>query len=474
MAMAAYRAIDRIELYRCLIEVCDMKKIYLVLVLFTALFILNFHQAFADQQDLIFVLDNSGSMHENDPDILTKSMVSAFIKELKKVDRVGIIIFDESARLAVPLTLLDTPASRKKLSGALNQINYHGQRTNTPAAIERAVYELRTTGRPDSRRSIVFLTDGIIDTGDASRDVDMTKWLIEDLTSECAGLEIKIFGVAFTEKADFHLIQSLAAKTDGAYFRSLVAKDISKAFNEIVALLNADTEDTVETIAAPMEPVEPLEPVNALEPVESLEMSSKSQSMHTNVTTVKINEEESDSLLSTLLWNFLWIIILIAAISFLSFPLYQIYKRKKAPQAKLPPPAPKKIDDLPEILPEAQLLSIYNTGGDNAEPNVLYLLDKHNITIGRASQNEIVISKSTVSNFHAAIEFVNGHFQIEDNNSTNGTFLAGNRLPPKQPVQLKHGDVLRFASFDFRFLHTNKALSSEETIMMTECLKIKI
>ena len=466
-----------------------MKKICFILGLVTVFnFVVITAGVGAGPQDLIFVLDNSGSMLKNDPEILTKSMVSAFIKELQEVDRVGLVIFDEAARMAVPLTQLDTPASRRKIFNALDQINYHGQLTNTPAAIERAVYELRNSGRNNSQQSLVFLTDGIIDTGDKRRDADMTKWLIEDLTVECADLGIKIFGVAFTEKADFRLIQSLAARTDGGYYRSLKADDISSEFKKIIAQLNADKKIPPLTVAESMEPVNPVEAEDPIEPAYALksmetqgDIPDPSVHLGGNVTTVKIKDADEGSLLSTLLLNLLWIIVVIAAIAAVILPVYFFLKWKKERPEKVSPLALEdkddrnddSKDDIPNAYPEAQLLGIYENNKDNSKPGLLYLLDKSNITIGRSAKNEIVIPKLTVSNFHAAIRYINGYFQIEDNNSTNGTYLRDKRLPPNKPVQLKHGDIVKFASFDFRFLHTKKSPRGEETMMMTQHLRLK-
>jgi hypothetical protein len=46
-------------------------------------------------------------------------------------------------------------------------------------------------------------------------------------------LGIRIFGIAFTEEADFQLMQSLAQSTDGEYFRVLLAADIDGVFQQI-------------------------------------------------------------------------------------------------------------------------------------------------------------------------------------------------------------------------------------------------
>ncbi|MCH8263482.1 MAG: VWA domain-containing protein, partial [Proteobacteria bacterium] len=163
-------------------------------------------------KDIILVLDNSGSMKKNDPQFLTKQAVTEFINKLDESTRVAIVIFDQDVRMAVPLTEISS-ASRQGLLDSLSKINYRGLYTNSPAAIESAIYDLKNNGREEARKIIVFMTDGIVDTGNVDRDLEKTKWLKEDLAADAADAGIKIFGIAFTENADFELIQSLAQKT---------------------------------------------------------------------------------------------------------------------------------------------------------------------------------------------------------------------------------------------------------------------
>lgn len=434
-----------------------MKKIYLVMGLIAALFFLDSPTVAAGQQDIMLVIDNSGSMQKSDPDVRTKTAVSDLIKELAEEDRVGIVIFDESARLSVPLTLLDAPASRKKVLNSLAQLDYHGQRTNTPTAIERAVYELRTKGRRTSRFSIILLTDGIIDTGDKRKDAELTTWLIENLTGECSKLGIKLFGVAFTENADFHLIQSLASKTDGGYYRSLNADEISKAFKEIVKRL------------APINKIPPpIFPASVDIPYRPVETNTD---LVTNMASNEIKPNVLDSIHLLFLEHLRWITSLLAIVSALCLIFFLFLRQKKRLPQKPGPDSPVKEEDSSNAQPEAQLLCVNEGETDTAEPNLLFILDKHKVTIGRASENSIVIPESTISNFHATIQYVGGHFQLEDNHSTNGTFLDNNRLEPNQPVMLEHGDIIRFATFDFRFLRTDSTLT-DSTIIMTQNIKV--
>ncbi len=56
------------------------------------------------------------------------------------------------------------------------------------------------------------------------------------------------------------------------------------------------------------------------------------------------------------------------------------------------------------------------------------VLEKNDISFGRKSDNDIVIDHPTVSGHHGRFRKEEGHFVVEDLNSTNGTFINGRRI----------------------------------------------
>jgi len=69
--------------------------------------------------------------------------------------------------------------------------------------------------------------------GNRQRDAQRSRWLKEDLTREARREGIRIFSIAFTGAADYSLIQTLAFKTGGAYFRAYRPEEIHNVFNRI-------------------------------------------------------------------------------------------------------------------------------------------------------------------------------------------------------------------------------------------------
>lgn len=68
----------------------------------------------------------------------------------------------------------------------------------------------------------------------------------------------------------------------------------------------------------------------------------------------------------------------------------------------------------------------------------------HMISVGRASNNDLVIPLGTISKLQAYFLGEGESWSITDWHSTNGTRLNGKRLPPREPVPLESGAALSF------------------------------
>ena len=406
--------------------------------------------AFADQDtastmDLVFVIDNSGSMRKNDPNFITPEVVSTFVEQLPEDAQVGMVLFDQEARLLTPMTLLAFPRDRQQVTDSLKKIDYRGLYTNTPVGIERALYELKTNGREAAQRGIVFITDGIVDTGDPAKDRELTQWLKEDVTAKCKQEGIRIFAIALTDKADFSLIQALASRTDGEYFRTFVAGEISGVLARVRTLMKPPEPDPQPELA----PIALL-PVPAEE--ESTEADSKPQEPAKGAVSPPVPAplpDKNDAVIVT--EKSAWIIsialaaLVIVLLGALIFFFFQNARRRQV----LPASAPKDLN-----IPEAYIEDQGDALDKGKSP---FLLDKETIKIGRGQQNDLVIDAPAISGFHATIDFRNMSFYLEDQRSTNGTMLNDLRLNANQYVRLKDGDRITIATYAFLFKMAEKS-----------------
>ncbi len=68
------------------------------------------------------------------------------------------------------------------------------------------------------------------------------------------------------------------------------------------------------------------------------------------------------------------------------------------------------------------------------------------ITIGRDSDNDVVVDSKLASRHHCVIQKIKEAYFLKDEGSTNGTFLNGNRVPPDKYVRLNLGDKITVGS----------------------------
>ena len=85
------------------------------------------------------------------------------------------------------------------------------------------------------------------------------------------------------------------------------------------------------------------------------------------------------------------------------------------------------------------------TGQNNSD--VKFVEFSKSATIGRRNTNDLIISDKAVSGNHCDLTFVDGKVYIEDMNSTNGTFIDGERISRKE---LKNGDIIILGKMSFK------------------------
>ena len=409
--------------------------------------------------DLVFVIDNSGSMRKNDPKSITPKVVSTFVDQLPENAQVGMVLFDQKARLLIPMTLLANPQDRRKVIDSLSKIDYRGQFTNTPVGIERALYELKTDGRKASQKGIIFITDGIVDTGDPVKDQQLTQWLKKDITASCKQEGVRIFGIALTEQADFSLIQALAARTNGEYFRTFAADEISGVLQQIRLLLKPVKPKPV-TELAPL-PLLPIPGEEESKPVvsakEAVAQSAPAPQPGDNGTVV-VSQKAAWTISIALA---ALVLVLLGALIFFFF---QNSRRRQL----VPTGAAGAAKDL--NIPEAYIEDQGEILDKGKSP---FVLDKEIIKVGRGKKNDLVIDAPAISGFHATIEFRNMSFYLEDQRSTNGTMLNDRRLEANHHVRLKDGDRISFATYPFLFNLAEKSLFGEPVMLTKTALEDK-
>lgn len=411
-------------------------------------------------RDIVLVLDNSGSMKINDPGFEAGQAVLRFIQKFEPATAMSIIAFDQNVALAQDFLAVseDNLSSYEK---SLTRINYQGRYTDSPAAIERAIYELKNYARQDSEKMIVFLTDGIVDTGNIQVDVEKTRWLKQELAADAVEHQIKIYAIGFTEKADFQLIQSLAQQTGAEYFRALQVGQLDTAFDKIhqeILALSGTTMDLNEAItsteeeqetdlvtppvqqpAEVLDTTEPDVPAMTSMPESEIQTYDSAQDLADPPTIAAedirpINRQVTDE--TNVMLPYVLLAIFLALVAGLVYVLY------------LRPKWNKKSDEF--YISEAYLVDAHGYTNEKR-----HRLDDSPTMIGRVDTQDssnlkfISINESTIGRRHALIEYRDFAFWVIDQGSTNGTYVNDRLI--NQATRLKDGDRVRVHKFEFLF-----------------------
>lgn len=85
------------------------------------------------------------------------------------------------------------------------------------------------------------------------------------------------------------------------------------------------------------------------------------------------------------------------------------------------------------------------------EPQYIYFSDTKKIVGKDVKRAQVCIPQGGVSRVHALLLREDSEYMVEDLNSTNGTWVNGKALIPREPYSLKEGDRVRFAEMEYIF-----------------------
>ncbi|WP_411344803.1 vWA domain-containing protein [Paenibacillus sp. WLX1005] len=193
-----------------------------------ALYQLDFNGA-RTVKDVVVVVDNSGSMLRTDPQNLRYQAVKDLVSSMDDGMRLGIIDFTDDAKVALPLTALDT-SSRQQINTMIDSlaVNYGG--TNFTAALNGAMQQITDQGQDDRGTVVIMLSDGYSELDSSALQPYKDRNIVIDT-----------IGLNLTDGGGQNLLTEIAGQTGGQYHGVAQATDLTQTFQQIYDTLDKRT-----------------------------------------------------------------------------------------------------------------------------------------------------------------------------------------------------------------------------------------
>jgi len=191
----------------------------------------------SDNIDVILIVDNSGSMAENDPDKFRISAAKLFVDLSQDGDRIGLVNLASKQRTEVvaPLTKISpwldqTLLGREELKEKL-EANSKPQGATLMGTALRHAYNMLHETAPGRRQFVVMLTDG-------QPEGEQPEILTEVLRDFRHKRFWTIFPIALGDTPDMDLLsKEMADPTGGLAFKAATPVDLIRIYTQIFAMM---------------------------------------------------------------------------------------------------------------------------------------------------------------------------------------------------------------------------------------------
>jgi Ca-activated chloride channel family protein len=173
--------------------------------------------------DLVLVIDNSGSMAQNDPNNDRIAAAKNMIGQMDKDKRVAVILFGDEPQVLQPFTPVGTDAEKQAVYDKLEQIPSTDSGTNFDLALSETLRQIQNRGESDNGAMVILLSDGYSDLDTATA---LAPYMERNIAVNTVGLSV-------TDSGGVGLLRAIAQMTGGTYYDVTDAGQLSLVFGEI-------------------------------------------------------------------------------------------------------------------------------------------------------------------------------------------------------------------------------------------------
>ena len=186
-------------------------------------------------RDVVFVIDNSGSMKQTDPDEICKTTIKAGIDYMDYGDQVGVVAYSLDAENTFNLREIRDENDKTEVKKfAENSLTRDGKYTDISSGIAAAAQMLEERGLENHGKSIILVSDGENDVDGSGRtNEEIQKKLDEALAK---GYEVNIIGMNAQKNEVFKTYLEDIAKRSGGEAR--FPENVEKAKEDIAYFIS--------------------------------------------------------------------------------------------------------------------------------------------------------------------------------------------------------------------------------------------
>ena len=178
---------------------------------------------------VIFLLDDSGSMANSDPDDLRYSAARLFVSLLDPGDSVGAVIFSDQARaITAGIETINSMEDKYQFADIFQPSLPNGY-TDVLAGFSM-ISELLQTGSSETGQTIIiFLTDG------QPEPLNYYSSYEDDTIELAKSLDIPVISIALTQSASINFLTRISAQTMGDVYPAETALDLLDVYLHILS-----------------------------------------------------------------------------------------------------------------------------------------------------------------------------------------------------------------------------------------------
>ena len=410
------------------------------------------------------VIDTSGSVRRHVAAVAEK--LGGFTAALPPNDAVALITFDDEVHDDVLFE-----GSRDQMREALARMQARGKRTVLYQALNRGLDLLKQRQAPRTWQRLIVVSDGADESGEQTAATDS---VIDLATAQRVAIDTIWLGPL--ADATRNTLVRLSERTGGVHTDAFAPKqpaDISPALERVNTRVNR---------AVVLSFIRPAVAAETTKQVGVSLMGSRTASMALQIPQSVLSEGQP----ATSRWT--WLLrglLLLLALYVLYTAAYFAVGRFAPDQLALFPFKPwpsfgEKAIELPPLIPTPtapEPRAERHTVVQRAAPNVRaperggggqglaleviegplkgrrIAVNHPRFQVGAGPDNDLrITSDNYLSSTHALFQTYNGQWLVSDQESSNGTFVNGRRVPSGQGQTLQHGQVVRMGASEFRVL----------------------